>query len=165
MTQLRGKHLIAATAMLLTAFLASHLTTSVRAQSSSFSNASLNGRYGYNESGYTVAAGSPPTLTPFALAGTVTFNGQGMVLLNDAGNAGGSLTQHTNVMGNYNVNADGTGTVNWNDGNVAKSLSFVIVAHGTELRFTAADPNGGTIGSGTLVEQQDQSSSGGGGHQ
>ncbi len=155
MAHLKGKHLIAMTAMLLTAFVASHLTT-VRAQSSSFNNASLNGRYGYNESGYAVAAGSPPTFTPFALVGTVTFDGQGMVLLNDAGNAGGSLTQHTNVMGNYNVNADGTGTVNWNDGNVAKSLSFVIVAHGTELRFTAADPNGGTIASGTLVEQLNQ---------
>ena len=113
-----------------------------------YTNASLNGVYGYSSAGDgldTSKNGKKTTTFPVAFVGLWSFDGNGTFTFYDIGNVAGDIeprgTADNPIVGTYAVNPDGTGTIHWITPATGSSHTrdFVIVDAGKEIQFIVAD--------------------------
>ena len=64
-----------------------------------------------------------------------------------------SVTIYPNISGTYNVNADGTGTINWVSSGIQRSRAFVIGDGVKQIRYVHTDPSVAQTFGGTMVKQ------------
>jgi len=106
----------------------------------SCSNASLNGSFGYTNTG-TILAG--PNTGPFGGVGRQTFDGKGNTQATATVSANGSV-YHAIIKGTYVVNSDCTGSMTLvgsaGSETFTNHVDFVIVRGGTEFRAINTDP-------------------------
>jgi len=98
------------------------------------SNATLNGTFGYTNTGFIVA---PPALAgPFAGVGIQNFDGQGNTTASATVSQNGNILRVTVTGGTYTVNSDCTGSMTFliSPVNVTTHVDFVIVRGGAEFR-------------------------------
>jgi hypothetical protein len=117
-----------------------------------YSKRSLRGSYGFSGSG-TLAAGTIQA----AVAGLNLFDGAGGCEVRARLNAGGQVVPLTTASCSYEVNRDGTGTldVTFNEPPFAGPFhsDFVIVDGTNQIQFVLSDPSGGTVASGVTTKQ------------
>jgi len=112
-----------------------------------YTNASLNGVYGYSSAGDILGPsnGSNTTNSPAAFVGLWWFDGNGTFKFYDIGNVAGGINQRGTandpIVGTYAVNPDGTGTIHWVTplSGLSHTRDFVIVDAGKEIQFIVAD--------------------------
>ena len=113
---------------------------------------SLNGAYADQGSGFGAEPGPPGSSTPSYGVGLWTFDGAGHFtasLVLDAL----SITIYPNFSGTYNVNADGTGTINWVSLGIQRIRAFVIGDGVKQVRYVHTDPTVAQTFGGTMVKQ------------
>lgn len=128
--------------------LATLLAVRTRAQvTNTFSNATLNDRYGF----HVIALHSNGQ--PFAIAGYYKFNGDGTMAGSDTVSEGSPDVVHPrNYTGTYQVNTDGTGTLQLNiNPSFQPTANFVIVEKGEAVELIFAVP--GNMNAFTLHKQ------------
>ena len=115
-----------------------------------FTNASLTGIFGYSSDGFVVKNGKSGNATDLVgvmwFDGLTDVNGNGTFEFHDTLNDAGIITQRGTacdpIVGTYQVNGDGTGTMQWvNPSNPGPghTRAFAIVDGGNELQFGSAD--------------------------
>ena len=106
-------------------------------------DSSVDGAYGFLESGWVLAGpdGSPLTSPlPAAAVGTYTADGAGNSTSTFTQNIGGQVV-HATLTGTYTVNADCSGTETEVDANgQAVHNAFVVEGGGNQLHFSETDP-------------------------
>jgi hypothetical protein len=111
--------------------------------STSYSNASLTGVYGYSIFGWILGPSNNGGKDPLDVAGVMWFDGNGTVKFHDTFDQNGSVAQRGTadnpIVGTYTVNPDGTGTMQFFAGSENHVRVFVIVDGGKELQFGNAD--------------------------
>jgi hypothetical protein len=134
------------------------LTFRARAQGNgsdnAFSNRTLNDKYGF----HVMALSLDPSNTigasnPFAVSGYYEFHGDGTLNGADTVSRNGVIVprQYT---GTYQVNADGTGTLQLNISSTFQPIgNFIIVGNGREIEIIFAVP--GNLNTFTLHKQHD----------
>jgi hypothetical protein len=113
---------------------------------------SLSGAYADSGSGFGAEPGPPGASTPSYGVGLWTFDGAGHFtasLVLDAL----SITIYPNFSGTYNVNADGTGTINWVSLGIQRIRAFVIGDGVKQVRYVHTDPTVAQTFGGTMVKQ------------
>jgi hypothetical protein len=101
----------------------------------------------------------PPitTYSPYLTAALWTFDGAGGFTGILVFNVGGGVILNPDflptVTGTYTVNANGTGTMNWTGGGLARQRHFVIGDGGKQLKYIASSTTEGHLYSGTMVKQ------------
>ena len=109
----------------------------------SYSNASLTGVYGYSLDGWGSTNRGGVLNTSLDVVGVMWFDGNGNFAFHDTVDLGGTLFQRgiadNPIVGTYNVNPDGTGTMQFVVSGTTHTRAFVIVAAGTELQLGNAD--------------------------
>ena len=122
------------------------------ASAQAFAVADLNGAYADQGSGFGSQPGPPGSSTPSYGVGLWTFDGAGNFtasLVLD----GLSVTIYPNISGTYNVNADGTGTINWVSFGIQRIRAFVIGDGVKQIRYVHTDPTVAQTFGGTMVKQ------------
>ena len=111
-----------------------------------YTNASLNGVYGYSSDGWHLGASNPSNSTtnvPLDSAGVMWFDGNGTFKFHDTADLGGLVIQRGTadnpIVGTYTVNPDGTGTLQYFSNGSNHTRAFAIVDGGRELQLAAAD--------------------------
>ena len=111
-----------------------------------YTNASLNGVYGYSSDGWILGPSNPSnntTNTPLNSAGVMWFDGNGTFKFHDTADVGGIIFQRGTadnpIVGTYTVNPDGTGTMQWLSNGENHTRAFAIVDGGRELQIGGAD--------------------------
>ena len=101
----------------------------------------------------------PPisTYSPYLTVALWTFDGAGGFTGNLVFNVGGGVILnpeflHT-ITGTYTINANGTGTMNWMGGGLARQRHFVIGDGGNQVKYIASSTTEGHLYSGTMVKQ------------
>lgn len=104
------------------------------------SNADLDGSYGFNARGTTLAGTPlpPPLIGAFASAGRAVYDGHGNVSLTATSSFNGVIQGPQTVKGTYSVNSDCSFTSTLENG---VSFQAVIVAEGSELLILQTSPN------------------------
>lgn len=104
------------------------------------SNADLNGSYGFNARGSTLAGTPlpPPLLGAFASAGKALYDGHGNVSLTATSSFNGVIQGPQAVRGTYSVSSDCSFTSKLENG---VTFQAVIVADGRELLILQTSPN------------------------
>ena len=113
---------------------------------------SLSGASADSGSGFASEPGPPGNSAPSYGVGLWTFDGAGNFtasLVLD----GLSVTIYPNISGTYNVNADGTGTINWVSFGIQRSRAFVIGDGVKQIRYVHTDPTVAQTFGGTMVKQ------------
>ena len=101
----------------------------------------------------------PPisTYSPYLTVALWTFDGAGGFTGRLVFNVGGGVILNPDfnptVTGTYAVNANGTGTMNWTGGGLARQRHFVIGDGGKQLKYIASSTTEGHLYSGTMVKQ------------
>lgn len=101
----------------------------------------------------------PPisTYSPYLTVALWTFDGAGGFTGNLVFNVGGGVILNPDflniVTGTYTVNANGTGTMNWMGGGLARQRHFVIGDGGNQVKYIASSTTEGHLSSGTMVKQ------------
>jgi hypothetical protein len=101
----------------------------------------------------------PPisTYSPYLTVALWTFDGAGSFTGNLVFNVGGGVILNPEflpiVTGSYTVNANGTGTMNWMGGGLARQRHFVIGDGGNQVKYIASSTTEGHLYSGTMVKQ------------
>jgi len=125
--------------VLLSALVALCMPLSVQAQPSC-SNATLNGSFGYTNTG-TILAG--PDAGPFGGVGRQTFDGKGNTEATATVSVNGNI-YHATIKGTYVVNSNCTGSmtllVSAGNETFTNHVDLVIVAGGAEIRAINSDP-------------------------
>jgi hypothetical protein len=115
------------------------IAPNVQAQPSC-SNASLNGSFGYTNTG-TILAG--PDVGPFGGVGRQTFDGKGNTQATATVSVNGNIF-HVTIKGTYVLNSDCTGsmilTVSAGPETFTNHVDLVVVQGGTEFRAINTDP-------------------------
>ncbi len=114
-----------------------------------FNNASLTGIFGYSADGFVVKNGKTDNATDLVgvmwFDGLTDVNGNGTFEFHDTLNDAGIIKQRGTacdpIVGTYQVNGDGTGTMQWftGGGGPGHTRAFAIVDGGNELQFGSAD--------------------------
>ncbi|HTF45266.1 MAG TPA: hypothetical protein VK641_15270 [Terriglobales bacterium] len=116
-----------------------------------YSNASLNGSYVYQITGWDLNSGSA---IPYQEAGVFTANGSGTITagVDDAAETGAAPILANPTTGSYSIQSDGTGvitlsgtgfgTINLNVSMVSTSKAYLIEADGTNLTGIALNATG-----------------------
>ena len=114
---------------------------------------SLNGSYADSFAGVAPPTPQANSYGPVYEAGLYTFNGAGGFTARVVLNFGGGVILNTswsqNVTGTYTVNADGTGTMTFQE----HRRHLVIGAGGNELKYIGTDPATGIVVGGSMVKQ------------
>ena len=113
---------------------------------------SLNGAYADSGAGFASEPGPPGNSAPSFSVGLWTFDGAGNFtasLVID----GLSVTIYPNFSGTYNVNADGTGAINWVSFGIQRIRAFVIGDGVKQIRYVHTDPTVAQTAGGTMVKQ------------
>ena len=101
----------------------------------------------------------PPisTYSPYLTVALWTFDGAGAFTAALVFNVGGGVIINPDflqtVTGTYAVNANGTGTMNWTGGGLARQRHFVIGDGGKQLKYISSSTTEGHLYSGTMVKQ------------
>jgi hypothetical protein len=95
--------------------------------------------------------------SPYLTVALWTFDGAGGFTGSLVFNVGGGLILNPDflptVTGTYTVNANGTGTMNWTGGGLARQRHFVIGDGGNQVKYIASSTTEGHLYSGTMVKQ------------
>lgn len=150
------KHFVARafTAVLFSTFAVLVNARNAQAQPSC-ANASLNGSFGYTNTG-TILAG--PDAGPFAGVGRQTFDGKGNTQATATVSVNGNIF-HVTIKGTYVVNSDCTGsmilTVSAGPETFANHVDLVVVDGGAEFRAINTDPGSviTTVGKKQFLDQ------------
>ena len=101
----------------------------------------------------------PPitTYSPYLTVALWTFDGAGGFAGSLVFNVGGGVILNPDflptVTGTYTVNANGTGTMNWMGGGLARQRHFVIGDGGKQVKYISSSTTEGHLYSGTMVKQ------------
>ncbi len=116
------------------------ITPGAAAQDKPCSDATLNGAFGYTNTG-TITAG--PDAGPFGGVGRQTFDGKGNTQAIATVSVNGNVIPHVTIKGSYAVNPDCTGsmklTITAENEVFTNSVYFVVVQGGTEIRAIQTD--------------------------
>ena len=97
------------------------------------------------------------TYSPYLTVALWTFDGAGGFTGNLVFNVGGGVILNPDfnptVTGTYNVNANGTGHMNFMGGGLARQRHFVIGDGGNQVKYIASSTTEGHLYSGTMVKQ------------
>jgi hypothetical protein len=97
------------------------------------------------------------TYSPYLTVALWTFDGAGGFTGSLVFNVGGGVILNPDflqtVTGTYAVNANGTGTMNWTGGGLARQRHFVIGDGGKQLKYISSSTTEGHLYSGTMVKQ------------
>ena len=109
---------------------------STKAQSGC-SLSSVQGNYGFAESGFYLASGN---LNLVSAAGRAVADGNGNLMAQETLVANGNVVQGYQYFGSYTVNPDCTGSLTTTDGNGNTGhLNFVITSGGATVQMIASD--------------------------
>lgn len=109
----------------------------IRVDQSVCSLASLQGTYGFHNTGFFQQGGTSVASSPFTTVGIITADGAGNLSGTATASQNGNINQSSTITGTYTVNADCTGTLFTGGG---PSASFVIVARGSQLLAISVVP-------------------------
>lgn len=117
-------------------------TTSVRTVPAAYAQsgctvATLNGSYGFTDSGFSAKGTHGSTKFPVAAAGVGTFDGAGNFSVTFAQSFDGTSSLGNSATGTYTVNSDCTGVLTSNG---ADNFAFVIVSGGADVLATDISP-------------------------